>query len=200
MGRHSSALPNFNFGWFKQKENIWIAVAVSFFESKLIISVRSDDHDRVAGLHEVLKTAFNASNSPINRKPISRYNLKKTIFISHRFDGQGKKTAEIVNKFCSLLDFEVKDGIDYESKMIPEKVSEKIQSQDIFIVIFTKGKHDWLISEMAYAKGLDKYLIVMADDSIKISKGIIGSDFEHISFPSENPYKCLIDLLYVLPH
>jgi hypothetical protein len=53
---------------------------------------------------------------------------------------------------------------------------------------------------MAYAKGLEKYLIVLTDDSVDISKGIVGSDFEHISFPSNNPYKCLIDLLYALPH
>jgi hypothetical protein len=88
----------------------------------------------------------------------------------------------------------------YESKVIPDKVTEKIQSQDIFIVIFTQGKQDWLISEMAYAKGQNKYLILMADSSLKVSKGIVGSDFEHISFPSKNVYKCLIDLLYVLPH
>jgi hypothetical protein len=200
LERYPSALPSFNFGWLKKKEGIWIAVAVTVSESKILISVKSDDLDRVAGLHEVLKTAFQASSPPMHNKPISLYNLKKSIFIAHRFDEFGNETAGIIIKYCALLGFDVKDGMGYENKIIPDKVMERIKSQDIFIVIFTQGKHEWLISEMAYAKGLDKYLIVLADDSVDISKGIVGSDFEHISFSSKNPYKCLIDLLYVLPH
>lgn len=131
---------------------------------------------------------------------ISRYNLKKSIFIAHRFDDRGNDVAGIVSRYCSLLGFEVKDGMGYESRVIPDKVIERIQSQDIFIAIFTQGKHDWLISEMSYAKGLNKYLIVLADGYLEIAKGIVGSDFEHISFPPDNPYRCLMDLLYVLPH
>ena len=181
--RYPSALPSFNFGWTKTGD-IVIAAAVTVLESKLIISAKSDDHDRVAGLHETLKTVFKASNPPVGYKQISRYNLKKSIFIAHRFDERGDKTAGIISKYCSLLGFEVKDGTGYESRVIPDKVAERIRSQDIFIVIFTQGKHDWLISEMAYAKGLDKYLIVMADSSLDVSKGIAGGDFEHISFPA----------------
>jgi hypothetical protein len=199
LERYPSALPSFKFGW-KKKDNTWIAAAVTVLESRLIISANSDDHDRVAGLHETLKTVFKASNPPISEKPISRYNLKKSIFIAHRFDELGNEIAGIISKYCGLLGFAVKDGIGYENRAIPEKVTERIQSQDIFIVILTEGKHDWLISEMAYAKGLNKYLIVIVDSSLDISKGIVGSDFEHISFPAENIYKCLIDLLYVLPH
>jgi hypothetical protein len=199
LKRYPSSLPSFNFGWLKRNEDIWIAAAVTVSESKILISVKSDDHDRVTGLHDVLKTVFHASSPPISHKPISMYNLKKSIFIAHRFDERGNEIASIINKYCSLLGFEVKDGMGYENRMIPDKVTERIESQDIFIVIFTQGKHDWLISEMAYAKGKDKYLIVLADESVDISKGIVGSDFEHISFPSKNPYKCLIDLLYVLP-
>ncbi len=197
--RYPSALPSFNFSWSK-KNGVRIAAAVTVFKSQLIVSVNGDDHDRVAGLHEVLKNIFKASNPPTVHKPIGKYNLKKSIFIAHRFDERGNEIAGIISKYCSLLGFEVKDGMGYENRVIPNKVTERIQSQDIFIVIFTQGKHDWLISEMAYAKGLDKYLIVLAENSIDISKGIVGTDFEHISFPSDNPYKCLMDLLYVLPH
>ena len=53
--RHPSALPSFNFVW-RKKGIIWISVAVTVFESGLLISVKSNDHDRVAGLHEALKT------------------------------------------------------------------------------------------------------------------------------------------------
>ena len=200
LERYPTALPVYFYCDWKKNGNIKIAVEVSVDASKLEISARSDDPDRVAGLHETLKTVFKASNPPVSYKPISRYNLKKSIFIAHRFDERGNEIAGIISKHCSLLGFEVKDGMGYESRVIPNKVTERIQSQDIFIVIFTQGKHDWLISEMAYAKGQNKYLIVMADSSLKVSKGIVGSDFEHISFPSKNAYKCLIDLLYVLPH
>ncbi|OHB67909.1 MAG: hypothetical protein A2Y77_03445 [Planctomycetes bacterium RBG_13_62_9] len=199
LERHPSALPSFNFGWTKEGD-IWIAAAVSVRESQLVISVNSSDHDRVAGVHEVLKAAFKASNPPTSEKPMSRYRLKKSIFIAHRFDDRGKEVGGIIGRFCSLLGFEVKDGMGYESRVIPDKVAERIESQDIFIVIFTEGKNDWLISEMSYAKGLNRYLIVLADSSLDVPKGIVGSDFEHISFPPDNPYKCLIDLLYALPH
>lgn len=200
LERYPSALPiDFNFGW-KKEDNRWIAAAVTISQSSLLISVNSEDHDKVIGLHEILKSAFKASNPPIHNKPICRNNLKKTIFIAHRFDNVGNEIAGIISKFCSLLGFDVKDGMGYESRLIPDKVVDRIQSQDIFIVIFTQGKHDWLLSEMAYAKGLNKYIVVLVDSSIDVSKGIVGNDFEHISFPSENIYKCLIDLLYTLPY
>lgn len=199
LERYPSALPSFNLSW-KKKGFITIAAAVTVHKSGLLISAKSDDHDRVAGLHEALKTAFKASNPPVSYKPINRYNLKKSIFVAHRFDDHGNEVASIISRYCSLLGFDVKDGMGYESRLIPDKVIDRIQSQDIFIVIFTQGKHDWLISEMAYAKGLDKYIVVLADGSLEIAKGIVGSDFEYISFPADNPYRCLIDILYALPH
>src|SRR5271157_3140044 len=81
LERYPSALPSFNFGW-KKMVNIEVAAAVTVFKSHIIVSAKSDDHDRVAGLHEVLKTAFKASNPPVGDKPISRYDLKRSIFIA----------------------------------------------------------------------------------------------------------------------
>jgi hypothetical protein len=198
LERYPSSLPSFNYGWTKKGEN-GIAAAVTFFKSNLIVSVRSIDHDKVAGLHEVLKTILCASNLPVINNKIRKYDLKKTIFLAHKFDESGNEIARIIDRFCSLLGFDIKDGMGYESKIIPDKVTERIQSQDVFIGIFTEGKPDWLISELAYAKGLNKYLIILAESNQDVSKGIVGGDFEHISFPIDNPYKCLIDLLYALP-
>jgi hypothetical protein len=201
LKRYPLGLPDFNFGWTKDKGRVGLAVAVTFSKTNIIVSVNSDDPDRVAGVHEVLKSLFQASAPPppaINGQ-ISKHTSKKSVFIAHRFDEQGNAVAEIVMRFCSLLGFDVKDGMGYESRNIPDKVAGRINSQDTFIAIFTKGKHDWLISELAFAKALKKNLVILAETSLNVSKGIVGSDFEHIYFSQDNPYKCLLDLLSALP-
>jgi hypothetical protein len=115
LERYPAALPKFDFRW-KKNGNIEITVQVNFYASMLEMSAKSDDPDRVAGLHEILKTVFKASNPPVSYKPISRYNLKKSIFITHRFDDRGKEIAGIISNYCSLLGFEVKDGMGWDTK------------------------------------------------------------------------------------
>ncbi len=57
----------------------------------------------------------------------------------------------------------------------------------------------WILSEAAYAKGKNKYIIIICQDDITFNKGIIGGDYEHLTFPKDLIEKCFSDLVYALP-
>ena len=101
--------------------------------------------------------------------------------------------------FLIRLGFNVKEGTGYETRDIPDKVASKIDHQDIFICLVTPGDSSWILSETAYAKGKSKYLIIICQDEISFNKGIIGGDYEHMSFNEGAVEQCFSDLVYALP-
>jgi hypothetical protein len=165
-----------------------------------VISVNSDDLDTVSAVHDKLREIFHASNPHQEQiERLSKYNLKKSIFLAHRFDDYGNKQGEILNRFLRRLGFDVKEGSGYETRDIPDKVAEKIRSQDIFICLVTPGEASWILSEASFAKGRNKYIIIICQDNITFSKGIIGGDYEHLLFPKDNIENSFSDLVYALP-
>lgn len=180
--------------------NLWFANYIYLSKSTLSISVKSDDLDIISSVHDNLQQCFHASNphqAQIER--LSKYGLKKSIFLAHRFDDCGNKTASFLNRFLVRLGFDVKEGEGYETKDIPEKVAKKIETQDIFICLVTPGDGSWILSEAAYAKAKNKYLIIICQDGVSFNKGIIGGDYEHLPFPESLVEKCYSDLVYALP-
>jgi len=121
------------------------------------------------------------------------------VFLAHRFDEQGRAYAEVVVRFLRLLGFEVLQGEGYEARNIPEKVADRIRSQDIFLCIVSDGDASWILSEAAFAKGLSKYVIILRQEDVPFKKGIIGVDYEHLTFPKGSMEKAFTDLLYALP-
>jgi len=185
---------------WEKGSNLWFANYIYLSKSSLSISVKSDDLDIISSVHDNLQQCFQASNphqSQIER--LSKYGLKKSIFLAHRFDGHGNKVASLLNRFLVCLGFDVKEGEGYETKDIPEKVANKIDTQDIFICLVTPGDASWILSEAAYAKGKNKYLIIICQDGVSFNKGIIGGDYEHLPFPESVIEKCFSDLVYALP-
>ena len=169
-------------------------------QSSLSISVKSDDLDIISSVHDNLQQCFQASSPHQGQMDrLSKYGLKKSIFLAHKFDENGSDLATILNKFLIRLGFDVKEGEGYEAKDIPEKVARKIDSQDIFICLATRGDASWILSEAAYAKGRNKYLIIICQDGASFNKGIIGGDYEHLTFPEAVIEKCFSDLVYALP-
>jgi hypothetical protein len=185
---------------WKKKNNIGFANYIYISKSKLTVSVNSDDLDIISAIHDKLKEFFQASNPHQEHiERLSKYDLKKSIFLAHRFDEYGNRSAEIVNRFLRRLGFDVKEGSGYEAKDIPDKVASKIISQDIFICLVTPGDVNWILSEAAYAKGKNKYIVIICQEDVTFNKGIIGGDYEHLSFPRNNIEKCFSDLVYALP-
>jgi hypothetical protein len=165
-----------------------------------IYLTKSSHIDIVSSVHDKLQQCFHASNphqDQIDR--LSKFWLKKSVFLAHKFDEIGNKLASTLERFLLSLGFDVKEGSGYEPKNIPDKVARKIDCQDIFICLVTPGDSSWILSEAAYAKGRNKYLIIICQDSVEFNKGIIGGDYEHLSFPNDFIEKCFSDLVYALP-
>jgi len=185
---------------WKKKTDIGFANYIYLDKSHLMVSINSDDLDIVSSIHDKLKECFQASNPQQDKiERLSKYDLKKSIFLAHRFDDYGNKQAAILNRFLSSLGFDVKEGSGYEARDIPDKVAAKINSQDIFLCLATPGDLNWVLSEAAFAKGRNKYIVIICQNDVVFSKGIIGGDYEHLTFPKDNIEKCFSDLVYALP-
>ena len=185
---------------WKKKSDIGFANYIYISKSSFMVSVNSDDLDIVSAIHDKLKECFQASNPHQEQiERLSKYDLKKSIFLAHRFDEYGNKQAEILNRFLVRLGFDVKEGSGYEAKDIPDKVAAKIRSQDIFLCLATPGDLSWGVSEAAFAKGQNKYIVIICQKDVTFSKGIIGGDYEHLTFPNENIEKSFSDIVYALP-
>jgi len=183
-----------------KKNNNLICIRLYIYSSNIEVSIFSEDSHIIRSLHDKIKDIFKASNPPFERSSkIMRSSLKKSIFIAHRFDEYGNKLATILSTFLRRLGFDILEGTGYEAMDIPGKVSEKIISQDIFICLVTPGDTSWILSETSYARGLKKYIIILCQEDIDFKSGILGSDYEYISFKENNLEKCFSDLLYTLP-
>ena len=186
--------------WEKDSTKVWFANYIYLAKSSLSVSVRSDDLDVISSVHDNIRDCFHASNPHQDQlQRLSKYGLKKSIFLAHRFDETGNEISAIVSRFLSRLGFEVKEGSGYETKDIPDKVAAKIDSQDIFLCVVTQGDSSWILSEAAYAKAKNKYLIILCQNGVNFNKGIIGGDYEHLPFQDSGIEKCFSDLVYALP-
>jgi hypothetical protein len=166
----------------------------------LQVIVESTDLNLLAGTHDIVRQLFDASNPPKERNELlSRMHLKKSVFLAHRFDDGGRACATIVSHFLGRLGFDVKEGEGYEARDIPRKVIERIEAQDVFLCLATPGDHHWILSEASFAKARDKYVIVICEEGVTFSKGILGSDFEYLTYPAGFVEKMYVELLYALP-
>jgi hypothetical protein len=200
LEKYPSALPLDVHIWWKKGKARQFFSSITISRSEISVSVDSYDLMLVSALHDKIKECFSASNPHQEQmERLSKYGLKKSIFLAHRFDDYGDRTGTILNTFFYRLGFDVKEGSGYEAKGIPDKVAAKIKSQDIFVCLVTPGDTSWILSEAGYAKGLNKYLIVVCEDGVSFNKGIIGGDYEHIPFPPDNIEKSFLELINALP-
>lgn len=173
---------------------------ITLDQREIDVVVESSDLNLLAGTHDSVRQLFRASNPPKEKSALlQRYNLKKSVFLAHRFDPEGKTAGGLIERFLRRLGFNVLEGEGYDARDIPSKVSERIASQDIFICVATKGDHSWILSEAAFAKGLNKYIVLLCEDGVEFNKGILGKDYEYISFPRGFIEKAFPDLLYAIP-
>jgi len=183
--------------WEKGDDDIGITIGVK--RSEIDTTIKAKDLTIIGGLHDKICEVFQARN-PIREKSSKlRYDLKRTVFVAHRFDKPGNDYANELMRFLRRLGFEVVEGEGYEARDIPAKVADRIKTQDIFICIVSEGDSSWILSEVAYAKGLSKYIIILVQDDLSFRKGIIGTDYEHLSFPNNRIERVYSDLLYALP-
>lgn len=177
-----------------------IRFMVTIEPSRLIVSVQSEDPNVVAGIHERVKEIFKVSGETAERSPDPRRSqCRKSVFLAHRFDETGRAESARLSTFLRRLEFSVSEGEGYEAAAVPEKVSARIMSQDIFLCLVTPGDPSWLQSEAGFAKAKGKYIILLIQEGVPFNRGIVGADYEHMQFPCGNVERAFSDLLYALP-
>lgn len=200
LAEHPKALPISIHTRFEKDKVMGFAFIIRVRSSGLETSVRCDHLEVLSSIHDRIRENFKAYNPNEDRKTeFFRRGLKKSVFLAHRFDENGTETAASLSEFLRRLGFDVKEGSGYEGRDIPDKVSERIRSQDILVALVTKGDPSWILSEVAYAKALGRQIIVIIEKGCEFKKGILGSDFEHMEFPVDQLEKCYSSLVYALP-
>jgi len=173
-------------------EKLYIYLEVG---GKIEVGIRSTDFDLVEGLHNEIKEELHLRNPELSLSNNPLY-LQPTVFVARHFDESGNNAFIILEDFLKLLAFDVKQGAEYESRDIPEKVRERIDNQDIFIALVTGARdHAWLIAEPAYAKAKGKHIILLVEEGSKYDPTILGRDLEQIRFPTNLIEKCFITIL-----
>jgi len=184
----------------RNKNLEYLVCVVSVRQSGIGVMADAVDPNQVEGIHGRIKEFFQASNPwEQERRSVSRYDLKKSVFLAHRFDSPGNDISSRLATFLRRLGFEVLEGSGYETQGIPDKVMGKIKSQDIFICVVTSGDASWILSEASVAKARNKYLILLCQRGVSFNKGIIGQDHEYLEFPGDDIEKVYSELLYALP-
>jgi hypothetical protein len=126
-----------------KSENNEIGIDIEISGTGIEIGV-SGDQATILGIHESIREVFNASNPDPKKTPfLTRYNLKKSVFLAHRFDEEGNTVAQTLKIFLSRLGFQVVEGEGYETRNIPDKVTDRIRPQDIFVLLVTPGDAAW---------------------------------------------------------
>jgi hypothetical protein len=200
LEEHRHALPLWvHSHWHTQKSED-VMCGIDIRRGNLEVSAEADDLNTMAALHDRVRDIFSASAPQPEKAPyLSRYDLKKSVFVAHRFDDTGKAVAGLLMTFLRRLGYDVAEGGGYEARDIPEKVADRIRSQDIFLCLATPGDSSWILSEAAFAKALRKYVIILCQEGVEFNKGIVGADHEYLSFACGNVEKVYCDLLYALP-
>jgi hypothetical protein len=200
LQRFPGSMPINMHGHFANPKKEKVACIVAIDKSGLDVTIESTDLNIISAFHERAKEFFQASN-PLEgiERPVTKRDLKKTIFLAHRFDEYGNEVSGRLNTFLTRLGFQVLEGSGYEASDIPDKVMRKIRSQDIFICAVTPGDSSWILSEAAAAKALNKYVIITCQSGVDFNKGILGQDYEYIQFPDDLIEKTYSSLLYALP-
>lgn len=183
-----------------RSRNEYITLIITITSSYIIVTFEGDNETTLSGLHAQFIRIFQIpSDLLFDHKNINSLNFKKTVFIAHRFDDDGKYIASQISRFLHELGFYVLEGEGYEARDIPSKVRERIECQDIFICIVTPGDPSWILSEAVLANTKKKCVIIMCQEGVEFNKGIIGNDYEHMVFRKDAVEKSYIDLLHVLP-
>jgi hypothetical protein len=182
------------------KQDKFLRTGISFDHHRVEVAAASSDVDLVEATHRFIRETFNLRNPEIPSSPDDRPKyLHPTVFIGRHFDDFGDDYYSKLSSFLDLLGFEVKQGEEYTSQAIPEKVKSRIDTQDIFICIVSGDReHSWLIAESSYALGKGKHVILLVENQASYNHTILGQDLEMVRFERGHIEQSFIPLLQEL--
>ena len=180
---HSTYLRVFSFGPLSPTR---FGVGVDFTRSQVEISVHAEnDLGFIERAHELVRTMMDLSNPDrIDNEGYRRKMLDASVFVARHFDPTADEYYLRMSTFLELLAFDVKQGEDYTSEAIPEKVKRRLEQQEMILVLVSGDRdHTWLVSEASYALGLGKHIIFIVEEGANVQAAIHGKDLEQIRFP-----------------
>ena len=127
-----------------------------------------------------------------------------TIFVGQSFLAEDAPVCNAVGGVLKAVGFQVFTGEKPKAERISEKVKELIDSQDIFVGIFTRrdklrGKNEWtttnwVIEEKTWAMAKGKRLVLLREAGVK-NLGGMHADHEYIEFERARFGPAIVKLL-----
>ena len=127
-----------------------------------------------------------------------------TIFVGHSFLPQDAEVCEPIIGLLRAIGFQVFTGEKPKAERISEKVKELIDSQDIFVGIFTKRdkiakKNEWttttwVVEEKTWAMAKGKRLILLRESGV-FNIGGMHADHEYIEIDRKNVGQCFVKIV-----
>lgn len=193
---HILFAPRFSFSGLLSNKRY--GLGIDYSERKIDVSVHAHDNfGFIEKTHDLIKKKLELKISEkLERDNYRRKMLDPKIFISRHFDNQTNNLYYSISTFLTLLGFNVVQGEEYTSDLIPDKVAHKIESQDILVALITGERdHDWIISEIGYAKGREKHIIIIKETNTSFNSTILGKDFEYIKFEETHIEETFVPLI-----
>lgn len=162
---------------YNVKDAAQLGTLVTEVEQKLGLTpvpqeeVDAQFEDEWAAIEELRRRVASLERAAAEHKP--------TIFLSYRFDDNGRNCALHVRRLLELLQVKVITGESYEPRTIQEKVKTRLEGLDAIVVIVTKGPaSSWIRDELNRS---NTRVIPLVEEGAKFDKGLFG-DIEYISF------------------
>lgn len=130
----------------------------------------------------------------LNKEIDKEIKYKKNVFIAYRFDDTGQYCADQIATFLRLMGFNVLTGRSYSPQSISNKVKERMDKQDIIIVIHTNGEEITWLTQETLLGSVKKPLIILKQQDANFKPGILN-DFEYIEFIDRNIQTTFIPIL-----
>ena len=130
----------------------------------------------------------------LNKEIDKEIKYKKNVFIAYRFDDTGQYCADQIATFLRLMGFNVLTGRSYSPQSISNKVKERMDKQDIIIVIHTNGEEITWLTQETLLGSVKKTLIILKQQDANFKPGILN-DFEYIEFIDRNIQTTFIPIL-----
>ncbi len=163
------------------------------FTSNVVLALKAEAAKR--GSTQTLLTKADAPLVVADKLP--------TAFVGHSFENKDKVVAQTIVDALNAIGVLTVTGEKPKAEKISDKVKDLIESQEIFVGVFTRrdkiqGRNEWtttswVLEEKAYAVAKKKSLIMLREDGVGSIGGIHG-DHEYIEFTRKDIGPTLVKL------
>jgi hypothetical protein len=149
----------------------------------------------------------NAQQAPVKAQDavsLAAERFRPTAFVGHSFSEADLPFVHAITETLQALGVATLTGERPKADRISEKVKRMIDTQYIFVGIFTRrdkleGRNAWttsawVVDEKAYAYGKGRKLILLKEEDVDSIGGIQG-DYEFLPFTRENFHEVIVKLI-----